>query len=112
MEVLPRKCFLPAEGRGELAMQVRSGDDRARMLVEPLNDFDTRLCLRAEREFLRLLRGDCNQPVGVLAIVDGTIMKIRGQVFDLEATTPRKGSIEGPREDVEQLAAKLLKEIQ
>ena len=111
LEVLPQEIFLPAGGQGIIAMQMRSGDDRVRMLVEPLNDFDTRLCLRAEREFLRLLHGDCNQPVGVLAIVDGTIMKMRGQVFDLEATTPRKGSIEGPSEDAEQLAAKLLKEI-
>ena len=111
LEVLPQEIFLPAGGQGIIAMEVRSGDDRVRMLVEPLNDFDTRLCLRAEREFLRLLHGDCNQPVGVLAIVDGTIMKMRGQVFDLEATTPRKGSIEGPSEDAEQLAAKLLKEV-
>ncbi len=111
IEVLPQEFFLPAGGQGVIAMQVRSGDDRARMLVEPLNDFDTRLCLRAEREFLRLLHGDCNQPVGVLAMVDGTVMKIRGQVFDLEATTPRKGSIEGPSEDAEQLAARLLKRI-
>ena len=111
IEVLPQEFFLPAGGQGVIAMQVRSGDDRARMLVEPLNDFDTRLCLRAEREFLRLLHGDCNQPVGVLAIVDGAIMKIRGQVFDLEATTPRKGSIEGPSEDAEQLAARLLEQI-
>ena len=111
IEVLPQEFFLPAGGQGVIAMQVRSGDDRARMLVEPLNDFDTRLCLRAEREFLRLLHGDCNQPVGVLAIVDGAIMKIRGQVFDLEATTPRKGSIKGPSEDAEQLAARLLEQI-
>ena len=111
IEVLPQEFFLPAGGQGVIAMQVRSGGDRARMLVEPLNDFDTRLCLRAEREFLRLLHGDCNQPVGVLAIVDGAIMKIRGQVFDLEATTPRKGSIEGPSEDAEQLAARLLEQI-
>ena len=111
LEVLPQEIFLPAGGQGIIAMQMRSGDDRVRMLVEPLNDFDTRLCLRAEREFLRLLHGDCNQPVGVLAIVDGMIMRMRGQVFDLEATTPRKGSIEGPSEDAEQLAAKLLKEI-
>jgi len=111
IEVLPQEFFLPAGGQGVIAMQVRSGDDRARMLVDPLNDFDTRLCLRAEREFLRLLHGDCNQPVGVLAIVDGAIMKIRGQVFDLEATTPRKGSIEGPSEDAEQLAARLLEQI-
>ena len=111
IEVLPQEFFLPAGGQGVIAMQVRSGDDRARMLVEPLNDFDTRLCLRAEREFLRLLHGDCNQPVGVLAMVDGTVMKIRGQVFDLEATTPRKGSIEGPSEDAEQLAARLWEQI-
>ncbi len=111
IEVLPQEFFLPAGGQGVIAMQVRSGDDRARMLVEPLNDFDTRLCLRAEREFLRLLHGDCNQPVGVLAIVYGTVMKIRGQVFDLEATTPRKGSIEGPSEDAEQLAARLWEQI-
>ncbi len=110
-EVLPREIFLPAGGQGVIAMQMRSGDDRVRMLVEPLNDFDTRLCLRAEREFLRLLQGDCNQPVGVLAIVDGTVMKIRGQIFDLEATTPREGSIEGPSEDAEQLAARLLEQI-
>ena len=111
IEVLPQEFFLPAGGQGVIAMQVRSGDDRARMLVEPLNDFDTRLCLRAEREFLRLLHGDCNQPVGVLAMVDGTVMKIRGQVFDLEATPPRKGSIEGPSEDAEQLAARLWEQI-
>ena len=82
------------------------------MLIEPLNDFDTRLCLRAEREFLRLLHGDCNQPVGVLATVEGTIMKMRAQVFDLEATTPREGFVAGPSEDAERLAAELWKQIE
>src|SRR6266581_936935 len=43
LEVLPREIFLPAGGQGIIAMQMRSGDDRVRMLVEPLNDFDTRL---------------------------------------------------------------------
>src|SRR5947208_1218630 len=80
-EVLPRDIFLPAGGQGVIAVQLRSKDERARMLVEPLNDFHTRLCLRAEREFLRLLHGDCNQPVGVLATIDGTIMLVRAQVF-------------------------------
>jgi hydroxymethylbilane synthase len=110
-EVLPREVFLPAGGQGAIAMQIRSNDDRTRLLVEPLNDFDTRLCLRAEREFLRLLHADCNQPVGVLATVDGNMMKIRVQVFDLGATTPRAAVVEGPSEDAERLAAQLLREI-
>ena len=92
-------------------MQIRSDDEQLREIVSAINHFDTRLSLRAEREFLRLLHADCNQPVGVLAVVDGPIIKIRGQVFDIGATTPRAGFVQGPSEDAEQLAAKLLKKI-
>src|SRR5437660_2782457 len=109
--ILPREIFLPAGGQGVIAIQARSDDERLKEIVKPMNDFDTRLCLRAEREFLRLLNADCNQPVGVLAIVEGTLMRIRAQVFALEATTPREGSVEGPSEDAERLAAQLLGQI-
>jgi len=109
--ILPREIFLPAGGQGVIAIQARSDDDCLKELVDPVNDFDTRLCLRAEREFLRLLHGDCNQPVGVLAIVDGASMRIRAQVFEPGATTPREGMIEGPSEDAERLAAELLRQI-
>ena len=92
-------------------MQIRSDDEQLREIVNAINDFDTRLALRAEREFLRLLDADCNQPVGVLANIDGAIMKIHGQIFALGATTPREGFVQGPSEDAEKLAAQLLKKI-
>src|SRR5207302_1539126 len=106
--ILPQKIFLPAGGQGAIAIQVRSDDARAREMIAPLNDFETRLCLRAEREFLRLLHADCNQPVGVHATVEGAIMNMRAQVFDLQATTPRQATVEGPSEDAERLAAELI----
>jgi hydroxymethylbilane synthase len=111
MTALPQEIFLPAGGQGVIALQMRSGDDRTRELVDPLNHFNTRLCLRAEREFLRLLHADCNQPVGVLATIKGSVMKVRAQIFDPEATTPDEATIEGPIEDAEQLAAQLFKQI-
>lgn len=110
-EVLPREIFLPAGGQGVIAMQIRSDDDHARMLVESINDFDTRLCLRAEREFLRLLQGDCNQPVGVLAVLEGAGMKIQAQVFDLGATTPQEATVEGASKMAEDLARQLFGKI-
>jgi porphobilinogen deaminase len=67
--------------------------------------------LRAEREFLRLLHGDCNQPVGVLATIARSTMTIHAQVFDLGATTPRAGTVEGDLEDAEQLAVALFKKV-
>jgi hydroxymethylbilane synthase len=109
--LLSREVFVPAGGQGVIAMQIRSDDEQLREIVNAINDFDTRLALRAEREFLRLLNADCNQPVGVLAVVDGTVMKIRGQIFAVGATTPREGFVQGPSEDAEKLAAQLLEKI-
>lgn len=109
--VLPREIFVPAGGQGVIAMQIRSDDDGLRMLLEKINDVDTRLCLRAEREFLRLLEADCNQPVGVLAQIDGATMKLRGQIFDPGAATPHEAAVEGASEDAEALAARLFSTI-
>lgn len=106
-QTLPREIFVSAGGQGVIALQIRADDDHVRMLLESVNDFDTRLCLRAEREFLRLLQADCNQPIGVLAEIDGATMKMRGQIFKPEATTPREASVEGPSEEAEALAARL-----
>jgi hydroxymethylbilane synthase len=109
--ILPREIFVPAGGQGIIAIQIRSDDEQLREIVAAINHFDTRLSLRAEREFLCLLHADCNQPVGVVATIDGSTMRIRGQIFDLGATAPREGYCEGPSEDAERLAAELLEQI-
>jgi hydroxymethylbilane synthase len=109
--ILPRDVFVPAGGQGIIAMQIRSDDERLREIVAKTNDFDTGLSLRTEREFLRLLHADCNQPVGVLATIEGTTMKIRAQIFDLETTTPRQGVVEGRSAEAEKLAARLFDKV-
>src|SRR5262249_53918567 len=109
--LLPLEIFVPAGGQGVIALQMRSDDEQLRDLVEAVNDPDTRLSLRAEREFLQLLHADCNQPVGVVAIVHGSTMKMRAQIFDLGATTPREAVIEGPSEDAEKLATQLIAQV-
>jgi len=111
VEILSREIFLPAGGQGIIALQIRSDDESSREIVDPINDRDTLLCLRAEREFLRLLQGDCQSPVGVLAEMENSKMKLRAQIFEHGSSLPREGSVEGPSENAEQLAAKLLKEI-
>jgi hydroxymethylbilane synthase len=109
--ILPREIFVPAGGQGIIAIQIRAQDEQLREIVAAVNHFDTGLSLRAEREFLRLLHADCNQPVGVMATVDVSMMKIRGQIFDRGATIPQEGYCEGPIEEAERLAAELLERI-
>jgi len=110
-EVLLREIFLPAGGQGIIALQIRSDDQSARETVDLFNDREALLCLRAEREFLRLMQGDCQSPVGVLATVENGIMKMRAQVFEPGSTAPREGKVEGSRDNGEHLAAQLLRQI-
>ena len=111
LEVLPREIFLSAGGQGIIAIQIRADDERARAIVGLVNDRETLLCLRTEREFLHLLHGDCNSPVGVLATVKDGVMKLRGQLFDQSLSAPREAEVEGESEDGEGLAAQLLRRI-
>jgi hydroxymethylbilane synthase len=111
LEVLPSEIFLPAGGQGIIALQIRVGDESTKAIVDPVNDRETLLCLRAEREFLRLLHGDCNSPVGVLAKIDDGKMKLHAQVFDQGLAAPLEGKVEGERVDGEHLAAQLLTQI-
>ena len=108
---LPADVFVPAGGQGIIAMQTRGDDDSVKSLVAPINHMDTHLCLRAEREFLRLLEADCNQPVGVSAMVNGDAMTLRGQVFTSSASVARQAQVQGKSEEGHQLANELLRRI-
>jgi hydroxymethylbilane synthase len=111
LEVLPYEIFLPAGGQGIIALQVRANVQGTKELVDLVNDRETLLCLRAEREFLRGLQGDCNCPVGVLAKIENRKMTMRAQVFLRESAAPREAEAEGACDDGRKLAGELLRRI-
>jgi len=78
-------------------------------IVSAIDDQNTHLCLRAEREFLRLLQGDCDLPVGVHARFVSGEMELRAQVFG-DAPSPKEAS--GRGNDPEKLAAEVFRKIE
>jgi porphobilinogen deaminase len=112
LEILSGEIFLPAGGQGIVALQSRADDQSTKALLESVNDRETLLCLRAEREFLRQLHGDCNFPVGVHATISNGNMKICGQLFEGESPAPRQAEVEGAPEEGDHLAAELLRRIE
>jgi hydroxymethylbilane synthase len=71
---LTLEVMLPAPGQGALALQVRADDVP---LVAPLDHGPTRLAVQAERALLRALGGGCLAPLGALAEVVGSQLRLR-----------------------------------
>jgi len=112
LDILPLELFVSAGGQGIIALQIRFNDQSTRAFVESVSDLDTLLCLQAEREFLSLLHGDCNFPVGVYATISNGRMKLRTQVFEGELPMPRQAEVDGASDQGDQLAAELLRKIE
>jgi len=112
IEILPVDIFLPAGGQGIIALEVRANDENMMAIVDLVNDHKTLLCLRAERDFLRLLHGDCNCPVGVLATIKGDKMKLRAQLFTDQSAAPWEAEVECSHHEWERLGVQLLNRLQ
>jgi len=108
-EILPLENFLSAGGQGIIALQTRAADWVAREIMSSIDDVETHLCLRAEREFLRLLQGDCDLPVGVHARFMKSEMALRVQLFG-DALAPRTAS--GRGSDPEKLAGEVFRKLE
>ena len=110
-EILSADDFLPAGGQGIIALQVRSDDEPGNEVVQAVSHAETLSCLEAEREFLRLLQGDCGSPVGVLAGIAGSTMIMRAQVFEAPRIEPRLARVEGKASSPKKLARELWEAI-
>ncbi|OLD88319.1 MAG: hypothetical protein AUG81_06935 [Verrucomicrobia bacterium 13_1_20CM_4_54_11] len=108
-EILPPENFLSAGGQGIIALQTRAADWVAREIMSSIDDMETHLCLRAEREFLRLLQGDCDLPVGVHARFMKGEMALRVQLFG-DALAPK--TARGRGDDPEKLAGEVFRKLE
>jgi len=110
-ETLSSGDFLSAGGQGIIALQIRRENEGARSVLRTINHAETFSCLQAEREFLRLLQGDCGSPVGVLATISGSTMRVWAQVFEPPRIEPRMARVEGDAAAPEKLARELWESI-
>jgi hydroxymethylbilane synthase len=104
--------MLPAIGQGAIALEARKNDERTRAILSAINHAPTFLCIRAERELLRLLDGDCNLPVGVkTTLVEQSQMRIQTILFSDGNESPRTSETEGDAFAPEILAQRLFKQL-
>jgi hydroxymethylbilane synthase len=69
-EVLSPDVCMPAVGQGALGVQARLKDSEIADALAPLDDFETRQSIVAERSLLGALEGGCQVPLGAWARVE------------------------------------------
>lgn len=110
-QVLSFEEFIPAIGQGALGVETRAYDEVIKGMLRTLDHEETRLCVNAERAFLKKLQGGCQVPIGGLARVRGGKMVLLGMVAGSEGVPMIRDHIAGDPLDSEQLGAKLAERI-
>jgi len=102
--------ILPAAGQGAIGLEIRVNDSELKKFLDDINDARTWFCTAVEREFLRLLGGGCNLPVGIRTSLDGADLCCEAIIFD-ESDEPRSGTLSGQFNTPRAAASALLKTI-
>ena len=76
--------IIPAAGQGALAVEIRADDEKTFDAIKFLNDFETCAATKIERDFLQVIGGGCQIPVGIYAAVDGEKISARAVIASID----------------------------
>ena len=75
------EAMLPAVAQGAIGIERRASDSAVAGMLAAIHDAETSKRLAAERAFLATLDGSCETPIAGLAELDGTTLRLRGEVL-------------------------------
>lgn len=101
----------PAAGQGVLGIQIRTDDDRLRDMVSFLNHEQTMVEITAERAYLRRLGGGCQVPIAGFAMLQGSLLQVRGMVGSPDGRVIVADTVKGAPGDAEKLGTSLAESV-
>ena len=106
--------MLPAVAQGAIGIERRSNDSATADMLAAIHHTPTGQRLAAERAFLAALDGSCETPIAGLAELDGTTLRLRGEVIRPDGSESvaddQTGAIEDGAEMGRTMARKLLEQ--
>jgi len=78
--------IIPCAGQGVIALQCRNNDEELIELLKSVNHQSTHNSIKAERNVLKVLEGDCETAVGVFASIDGDKINLEAELFSLDGS--------------------------
>ena len=104
---LPLTMMIPPMGQASLGIQIIAKNSELREMVKILNDEDSFLCAKLERDFVAKIEVGCSAPVAVNAIINGDEVSITSMIGLPDGSEILKKEITSTRDLSDNLGDKL-----
>ena len=78
--------IIPCAGQGVIALQCRNNDQDMINLLKKINHLNTHNCIKAERNVLKILEGNCETAVGAFASINNKKINLEVELFSLDGS--------------------------
>ena len=76
--------IIPSAGQGVIALQCRKDNHELIEILNKVNHEPTKNCIKAERNVLKVLEGDCETAVGAFAEIEDNKINLEVELFSLD----------------------------
>ena len=83
-EIFSTSKIIPCAGQGVIALQCRNNDEELIELLKKVDHQSTHNSVKAERNVLKVLEGDCETAVGVFANIENNQINLEAELFSLD----------------------------
>jgi hydroxymethylbilane synthase len=108
---LPLDMMLPPMGQASLGIEIVSGDEEITKIAKSLNDEDSYLCTKLERDFISQIGAGCSSPVAINGVIEGSEVVLRAMIGFPDGTNIVQKTKKTQRENSSNLGFELANEM-
>jgi hydroxymethylbilane synthase len=76
--------MLPAPAQGAIMVVCKQDDEFSKHSCSLINDEQTAICTKIERDFLRTLMGGCSTPISAWAVMENGVVDFKGNICSVD----------------------------
>lgn len=103
--------FIPPMGQAALGIEIVSEDDRVREIAMSLNDENSFICTKLERDFISAIGAGCSAPVAVNAIISDDEISIKAMLGYPDGTNVMHRELSSTLSECDTLGLQLAEEM-
>ncbi len=103
--------MLPAPAQGIICVTCRKEDKDMLSICSQINDADSQICAKIERDFLRGLMGGCSSPIAALAQIKEKTVHFQGRILSLDGSESQDIQGEAPLAEAHDLGQRMAERL-